>query len=688
MLSNCLPISLATLLLCNGRHAGKQIACSILAFILSLNSSIAFSQKIDPEIQLAEPKSETWFGWFETPTQQLRTIVNVQRDKEGAITSGSIVNPDESANELPLSKFQINTDGAWQFIVENPMDVKNPATYKGFQSSVDQVVGDFEQNGIKVPLTMRKVDSLLFGRRENLGADSVWRGTLDMKFRKMDYRIRVYSKPPFAMTNAPKLLFDSLSEKAIGIPTEVSLGEDGITTFEMKSVGFKFLAKLNEDANELDGRFIRGGLQLPLVMKLQSDNPQNKKDPPTSVPATTDVPATTESTKVREETSPLPPAIETAVPLSNREFISSAFFTEAPFEVTYGGSKAKEKAPDIAKKGIQLSGTITLPKILDDSNPRKFPAVIMLTGSGPQDRDETIGRHKPFQAIAHFLAENGVASLRFDDRGVDQSNGDFLNSTSEDFAKDAIAVWKYAKTIPGIDPLRIGMLGHGEGALVGPMAAVWEHEIAFLILLAPPGLTGSQILKSQIDRISELQGMSDVDRKATLTLQGKLQDIARGYFTDETSMRRDIQNAIKQNWDSLKSIAQSQDPSVDLDQVRKELTNQIEIQFQQLRMPWFRFFLTYDPVPNWMMLRCPTLAIWGGNDVQVQPELNRSKIVRAIGRNQSLDAQLEILPGLNHLLQSSTTGLPEEYEEIEETISPSALRVIRIWAEEQGLIER
>jgi pimeloyl-ACP methyl ester carboxylesterase len=263
-----------------------------------------------------------------------------------------------------------------------------------------------------------------------------------------------------------------------------------------------------------------------------------------------------------------------------------------------------------------------------------------------------------------------------------------LNSTSEDFAKDAIAVWKHAKTIPEIDPLRIGMLGHSEGALVGPMAAVWEPGVAFLILLAPPGVTGSQILKSQIDRISELQGMSEADRKATLSLQGKLQDIASSYFTDETKMRRDIQNAIKQNWDSLKSIAQSQDPNVDLDQVRKDLTYQIESQFQQLRMPWFRFFLTYDPTLNWMMMRCPTLAIWGSNDVQVLPELNRAKILRAIGRNQNLEAQLEILPGLNHLLQTSTTGLPEEYEEIEETISPSALRAIRIWAEEQGLIER
>ncbi len=666
----------------SAKSKATQISSLILAFILSLTSSIAFSQTSDPSIQVSEPQTETWFGWYETPNQQLRTVLRVQRDKEGKATSGFLINPDETAKELPLSKFQIRSDGAWLFTVENPIDVKNPATYAGMQSAADQVVGVFEQNGIKVPLSMRRVDSLPLGTRENLGADSIWRGTLDMKFRKMDYRFRVYSKPPYATADAPRLLFDSLSEKAIGIPTEVTLGENGMTTFEMKSAEFKFLAKLNEDGNELEGHFIRGPLQLPLIMKLQSDDSPSKKMPTASAAEKPELP------RVLETGNPLNQKGETPVPPSSREFVSSAFFTESPFEVSYGGIKAKEKEMDVSKKGIKLSGTVTLPKVLDNSNRRKFPAVIMLTGSGPQDRDETMGRHKPFQAIAHFLAENGIASLRFDDRGVDESTGDFLNSTSEDFAKDAIAVWKHAKTIPEIDPLKIGMLGHGEGALVGPMAAVWEPGIAFLILLAPPGVAGSQILKSQIDRISELQGMSEASRKATLALQGKLQDIATGYFTDETTMRRDIQNAIKQNWDSLKSVAQSQNPNVDLDQVRKDLTYQIEGQFQQLRMPWFRFFLTFDPTPTWMMLRCPTLAIWGSNDVQVLPDMNRAKILRAIGRNQNLEAQLEILPSLNHLLQTSKTGLPEEYEEIEETISPSALRAIRIWAEEQGLIER
>ncbi len=638
-----------------------------LGVLLSLTPTIAFSQS----------STEIWFGWIETPKQQLRTVVRFTRDPAGNATAGFIISPDQTPDPLSLSNFRINASGVWQFSVENPVDAKRTAKFLGMQSSADEVAGDLEQQGEKQSLSMRRIDALPVETRSNLGADAVWLGSLDLVVRKMEFRIRVYSKPPFATVQSPRLLFDSLSQNAIGIPAQVSLGENG-TTFEMKSVGAKYVAKLNEVGNELDGRFIQGPLPLPLVMKLQSDGTtksvvadENKKMPPSLA-----------------EDSPLLLDEEKAAPIPKKGK-SSSFFEETPFEVSFGRVKPKKaREPTVEEKGVTLAGTVTIPKLKPGSLPRKFPAVVMVTGSGPQDRDESIGRHKPFESVAHFLAENGIASLRYDDRGVGESTGDFLHATSEDFAKDAIAVWKYAKSIPEIDATRIGILGHSEGGLVGPVAAVWEPGIAFLILLAPPGLTGSEILSSQIDRISELQGMSESDRKVTMALQGRLQNIAVGYFTDEATMRRDIQSAIRENWEGLKSIAKSQDPYADLDQIKADLTRQIEGQFQQLRMPWYKFFLNYDPAPNWMLLRCPTLAIWGSNDVQVLPEINLAKIKRAIDRNQKLDFQLTVLPGLNHLLQTSQSGLPEEYDQIDETISPTALSTIRVWAENHGLIDR
>ena len=655
-----------------------------LSFCSLITRSPVFSQSTASE-------TETWFGWIDTPKQQLRTLVRLSRDSEGNAVSGVIVSPDQTPDELPLSDIHIDSKGTWEFTVVNPGDTKRNSKYSGDQKN-DQVTGDFEQVGVKIPLAMKRLDSLPPETRTNLGADAVWMGTLDLVVRKMDFRIRVYSKPPYATQEAPRLFFDSLNENAVGIPVQFS-HKNGVTTFEMNSVGAKFVGKMNEAGDEVDGRFMQGPVPLPLVMRLlkpeKSDPDPKKPNKPMAKRADSKEKVTTKS--VPEE-SMLPAAADAStVPdasTKKRATASSAFFEETFFEVSYGKVNRKKERSSSAEQGTTLAGTLTVPILKPGSAPRKFPAVVMVTGSGPQDRDETIGRHKPFQILAHYLAENGIASLRYDDRGVGESTGDYLNATSAEFAKDATAVWNYAKTLPSLDASKIGILGHSEGGLVGPIAAVWEPGIAFLILLAPPGLTGAEILKTQIDRISELQGMNVADRKATMALQSKLQDIASGYFTDEAAMRRDIKNAIKQNWESIKSIASDNDPNADLDKVRQDLTDQIESQSMQLRMPWYRFFLSYDPAPNWMMLRCPTLAIWGSNDVQVLPGPNHAAIDRAIARNSKVDATLLILPGLNHLLQASESGLPDEYDSIEETISPTALKAIRSWAADQGLIER
>ena len=665
----------------------KSFSAATTVTFLSLTMSVALPQTVESSSKTQKQiPNEFWFGWLETPKQHLRTILRVERSPSGNETTGFIVSPDQIPDSLPLTNFQIDANGGWQFTLENPAAPNRKATYTGKQSSLNQVDGEFEQSGSKLPLTMQKFASMPSEAPENLGADEVWLGTLDLIVRKMDFRIRVYSNPPFASGENPRVLFDSLTQNANGIPVEATVvGESH--TFDMKSIEAKFVGKMNAAGTEIEGRFMQGPLPLPLVLKRQG-NEQSKSAPKRNKEMHQSASDRDEpSTKVLESGSPLLLKDETVQ--ANTKTFSTEFFDEIPFQVNFGGSKPKPgKEPTAAEKGITLSGTITIPKSKGGTKPDKFAAVVMVSGSGPQDRNETIGRHKPFEVIAHNLAKSGIASLRYDDRGVGESTGNFLNATSEDFAKDALAVWAYAKTIPEIDSSKIGILGHSEGGLVGPMAAVWESGVAFLILLAPPGVTGSEILKSQIDRMAELQGMSESDRKATMVLQGKLQDIASGYFTDDIKLSLDIQNAVKQSWDSIKLIAMAQDPTIDLDQARRELTKQIEVQLQQLRMPWYRFFLKYDPAPNWMMLRCPTLAIWGSNDVQVLPELSISKLEIALSRNPSLDAQFVVLQGLNHLMQKSETGLPEEYEAIEETISVDALKTIRDWALDQGLIAK
>lgn len=659
-----------------------------IAFLLP-SFSIAFSQSTEANSNTAKTfATEFWFGWLETPKQHLRTILRVEPSPSGNENSGSVVSPDQTPDWLPLTDLQIDATGRWQFTVENPAAPNRAAKYTGKLLSTLQVDGELEQNGAKLPLTLKKIDSLPTETPRDLGADEIWLGTLDLVVRKMDFRIRVYSKPPFGASDKPRVLFDSLTQNANGIPVEATV--DGEThTFDMKSIQAKFVGKMNKTGTEIEGRFLQGPLPLQLVMKRQSNESthsvQKQNKEMRHATQSTEKP----SSKVLEPDSPTLLKDETTSSAKTARTVSTEFYEETPFQVNFGSSKPRPgKEPTAANKGITLSGTITIPKRKEGTQQRKFAAVVMVTGSGPQDRNETIGRHKPFEVIAHDLAKNGIASLRYDDRGVGESTGDFLNATSEDFAKDALEVWAHAKTIPEIDSAKIGILGHSEGGLVGPIAAVWEPGIAFLILIAPPGVTGAEILTSQIDRMAELQGMSKSDREATMGLQIKLQDLASGYFTDDTKLSLDIQNAVKQSWDSIKSIAKEQDPKVDLDQACRELTTQIESQLQQLRMPWYKFFLKYDPSPNWMMLRCPTLAMWGSNDVQVLPELNIAKLKLAMARNPSLDAKLVVLPGLNHLMQKCETGLPEEYEGIDETVSVDALELIRTWALEHSLIAK
>jgi pimeloyl-ACP methyl ester carboxylesterase len=193
------------------------------------------------------------------------------------------------------------------------------------------------------------------------------------------------------------------------------------------------------------------------------------------------------------------------------------------------------------------------------------------------------------------------------------------------------------------------------------------------------------VLKSQIDRMSELQGVDAETRKVTSVLQQQLQDIASGYYVDEPTIKRDIRKAINEQWDALQAAAIATDPLIDVDALKQQLTSQIEQQFSELRMPWYAYFLNYDPGPSWLLIRCPTLAIWGDNDVQVLPGLNAKAIQGMLERNRSLEATLITLPKINHMMQSSGTGLPDEYDSIAETISPVVLDSIRQWLIQQGL---
>lgn len=300
--------------------------------------------------------------------------------------------------------------------------------------------------------------------------------------------------------------------------------------------------------------------------------------------------------------------------------------------------------------GITLAGTLTIP---EGSGP--FPAVVLVQGSGPHDRDETILGHEPFLLLADTLTRRGIAVLRMDKRGVAKSGGDYPSATSTDFAADVAASITWLRARPDINGRKIGLVGHSEGGMIAPMVAADDPKLAFLVLMAGPGLTGEEILTRQRRLIAQAMGVStEIQDKAEA--RGKVMfEIAR--TARDTA---DAQTRI------VAALTADGVPAAAADAAARQIAS-----------PWFRYFLSYDPVPTLRRVRCPVLAINGSLDLQVPPKEDLAAIKAALANDH--DVTVTELPGLNHLFQTAKTGAPGEYQQIEETIAPSALAVIGDW---------
>jgi len=312
--------------------------------------------------------------------------------------------------------------------------------------------------------------------------------------------------------------------------------------------------------------------------------------------------------------------------------------------------------------GITLAGTLTEPR---SGGP--FPAAVMITGSGPQDRDETIFNHKPFKVIADYLTRRGIAVLRYDDRGTAKSTGNFATATSLDFASDARAAIKFLESRTEIDPKHIGLIGHSEGGLIAPMVASTSRDVAFIVLLAGPSLPGTEIIILQDSLIAIANGAKPENlRDERMKKESLFKVIASE--NDTSVMRKKLREVM------LSIAGQSKDTTSQADR-----ETAIERTIGQLTSPWFRFFLFYDPVPALEKVKCPVLALNGEKDLQVPPDADLAGIARALQKGGNRNATVKKLKDLNHLFQHATTGSPMEYPKIEETFAPEALSVMADW---------
>jgi len=446
-----------------------------------------------------------------------------------------------------------------------------------------------------------------------ISIEGIWQGNLKVPGTELRIVFKISKNPEGTLTAT----LDSPDQGVTGIPVEEVIFEDNTLRLEVKSAGAVFEGKVSEDFLVIEGEWKQSGQILPLTVKrvdkaVEIFRPQVPKKPY--------------------------PYIEEEVVYENKE------------------------------AGITLAGTLTLPPGKGPS-----PAVLLISGSGPQDRNETIYNHRPFLVLADYLTRQGIAVLRVDDRGVGESTGDFSQATSVDFASDVLAGIEYLKTRKEINPEQIGLIGHSEGGLIAPMVAVKSPDVAFIILMAGTGLTGEEILYLQGALISRAMGVSEEDITKNRQFNENIFSLIKEE-KDEKTIEEKLRQMFMDDWAELNEEEKSRigDPEVFL-----------KAQLQSLLSPWLKFFLTYDPKPTLSKVKCPVLAINGEKDLQVPPKENLSAIEEALKAGGNQNYTIKELPGLNHLFQTAQTGLPAEYAKIEETISPVALKIISDWILEQ-----
>ena len=549
---------------------------------------------ITASLSFAQDIVGDWNGKLTAGAQDLRLVLHVTKATDGSLKA-TLDSIDQGAPGIPVNAVTLK---------DSKLDLTVDAihgTYTGnVNAGASEIDGTWTQQGQALDLNFHRGGIAMKpvpkpAKPSDIDGD--WLGTLDTGMGRLRLLLHI--------TNTEDGLtatMDSLDQGANGLPVNSIARTGAELKFDMKSIGGSYDGTIGTDLGTITGTWTQMGKSWPLVLKpvknkadLELKRPQNPVRP----------------YPYREE------------------------------EVSFTNPAAK----------IQLAGTLTIP-------PGKgpFPAVLLMSGSGPHDRDEALAGHKPFLVLADYLTRKGIVVLRADKRGVGKSGGDYSKAVMEDFASDGEAGVAYLKTRAEVNPKKIGLVGHSEGGIEAPMAAVHDPDVAFVVMMAGPGVPGDEILQQQVLLIGRAAGKSQAE------------------VEKEAAIQRDMLAVVKKDEDAA---------TMDKD-LRAVMTGKVPdtlmgMQIRIVSSPWFRDFVRYDPRPTLSKVTCPLLDINGEKDLQVPPEQNLPAIRKALAAGANKNFEVDELPGLNHLFQTAKTGGIGEYSEIEETMSPAALEKVASW---------
>jgi len=535
-----------------------------------------------------------WQGTLDTGGPQLRLALHITAAKDGTL-SATLDSVDQGANGIPVTSVTFK-DSKLSLVVD--------AVHGTYEATLNK-----DASEIKGTWSQGQPMELNFKRGVFAAApapkpaapsdiDGTWLGTLDTGAIKLRILFKIVNT-----ADGLTAQMQSPDQGSTWIPASPVTRSGATLTIEIKPIGVVFAGKIAPDLATIDGTFTQMGNPLPLVIKRVKDQSELER---------------------RRPQNPVKP------------------YPYREEEVTYTNMAA----------GNTLAATLAIP---NGNGP--FPAVLLITGSGPNDRDESLLGHKPFLVLSDYLTRKGIVVLRADKRGVRKSTGDLANATTADFATDAEAGVAWLKTRPEVDPHKIGLIGHSEGGVVAPMAAVADPSVAFIVMMAGSGVPGDQIIPEQVKLIAEADGASN-------------QKADEGADTERETLTAVETEKDPKALEHLLGVMLAAGGMPDA---------QIAVQIKAATSPWFRFFITYDPATALRKLTCPVLVLNGSLDLQVPPAQNLPAIRKALQEAGNKHFEVDELPGLNHLFQTAKTGSPSEYADIEETISPVALDKIASW---------